>query len=420
MENENSNFDLTICMITYNHEPFIAQAIEGIMMQNTSFFYQLVIGEDCSTDKTREICIEYQKKYPDKIRLILQEKNKGIHNNFFDVLKMSTSKYIALCEGDDYWIDPYKLQKQVDFLESNPEYAICFHNVNILKDDKLVDDFITKKVPETTTINDLCEGNYIHTPSCVFRNHFINKEIPKILLSTSLIDYTLHILNAQFGKIKKLKDCMAVYRIHPKGVHSNIPTTKKILNTINALDQLILFFFSNKNIKKRLEHSRLSRLRELKELFINTILYIDYGNGFSSKDTIKLENIDISEQPITVIFKINSNKYINSLRWELVNKACLLEILEISYINIESKIINYDISQIKSNGLQKKDNIICFNKYNPQVFLNINDKIVSLNIKFLITINQNINVNIYDYIIAKVNSLLHMKNFPRSCYGKRN
>ena len=119
---------VSICMITYNHEEFISEAIEGVLMQKTNFPLELIISEDCSTDKTREICIEYQQKYPEIIKLQLPEKNLGMIQNSLSTLKACRGKYIALCEGDDYWTDPDKLQKQVDFLEVNKEYGMCYTN----------------------------------------------------------------------------------------------------------------------------------------------------------------------------------------------------------------------------------------------------------------------------------------------------
>lgn len=109
---------VTVAMITYNHESFIAEAIEGVLMQRTDFNYQLLIGEDNSTDRTREIILDYMKCNQDIIHLLPQEKNLGMIPNFIETLKACNGKYIALCEGDDYWIDPDKLQKQVDFFRN--------------------------------------------------------------------------------------------------------------------------------------------------------------------------------------------------------------------------------------------------------------------------------------------------------------
>ncbi len=111
-------------MVTYNHAPYIAQAIEGVLQQEVDFSYELVIGEDCSTDGTREIVCEYQKKYPDIIRVITSEQNVGARKNSCRIEKACRGKYIAYCEGDDYWHNPYKLQRQTDFLENNPDFGL--------------------------------------------------------------------------------------------------------------------------------------------------------------------------------------------------------------------------------------------------------------------------------------------------------
>ena len=115
---------LSVCLITYNHENYIRQAIEGVLMQKVNFNWELIIAEDCSTDKTRDIILEYKKKHPDFIKLILQEKNVGPAKNWIELITKPNSKYIAYFEGDDYWTDPLKLQKQVGFLEANPDYVI--------------------------------------------------------------------------------------------------------------------------------------------------------------------------------------------------------------------------------------------------------------------------------------------------------
>ena len=122
---------VSVHMITYNHEPYIREAIEGVMMQKTDFEFELVIGEDCSTDRTREICFEYQKKYPDRIRVLWGEHNLYRHphpagGNAERNLAHCRGEFIAICEGDDYWIDPLKLQKQVDVMRQNLSVGICF------------------------------------------------------------------------------------------------------------------------------------------------------------------------------------------------------------------------------------------------------------------------------------------------------
>ena len=125
---------VSINCITYNQEEYVADAIEGFLMQKTDFDYEILIGEDCSTDNTRKIVEEYAAKYPDKIRLITSERNVGCRKKFTEGFSSnSKGKYIAECEGDDYWIDPYKLQKQVDYLEGNPECTLCFHAAELVR-----------------------------------------------------------------------------------------------------------------------------------------------------------------------------------------------------------------------------------------------------------------------------------------------
>ena len=118
---------LSVVTITYNHAPYIAKCIEGVLMQQVNFPMEFIIAEDCSTDGTRAICEEYAKKYPDLIRLLPSEGNMGAVMNEQRAFEAARGKYIATCEGDDYWTDPLKLQKQVDFLESHPECTASFH-----------------------------------------------------------------------------------------------------------------------------------------------------------------------------------------------------------------------------------------------------------------------------------------------------
>lgn len=127
-------------MVVYNHEKYIGQAVESVLMQKTTFPFKLFIGEDCSTDQTPTICLKYKEENPDIIEVIFNKQNLGAVNNakqIFGACFSSGAKYIALLEGDDYWTDPYKLQKQVDFLESYPNYAILHTNKTVLLNNKL-------------------------------------------------------------------------------------------------------------------------------------------------------------------------------------------------------------------------------------------------------------------------------------------
>lgn len=118
---------VSIVCITYNHEPYLRKALDGFLMQKTSFAYEIVLAEDCSTDGTRRICEEYAGKYPDIIHYIYRDHNVGYNENEYEAMSAAKGKYIAYCEGDDYWTISNKLQKQVDFLESHVDYSVCWH-----------------------------------------------------------------------------------------------------------------------------------------------------------------------------------------------------------------------------------------------------------------------------------------------------
>lgn len=130
-----SNPLVSIVCITYNHEPYLRQALDSFLMQKTLFAYEIVLAEDCSSDGTRKICEEYAVKYPDIIHYIWSDNNVGAVENEARAIRAAKGKYIALCEGDDYWTDAQKLQKQVDFMESHPEYSVTFHRYKIHYED---------------------------------------------------------------------------------------------------------------------------------------------------------------------------------------------------------------------------------------------------------------------------------------------
>lgn len=154
---------VSVKMITYNHAPFIAQAIEGILQQMTNFAFELVIGEDCSTDGTREIVFEYQKKHPDIIRVVTSDENVGMKKNGLRVLEACQGKYLAFCEGDDYWHHHLKLQKQADYLEKHEECGLVYtgYDVYHVTSRKRIKDYINYRkweMPENMSIYDILES----------------------------------------------------------------------------------------------------------------------------------------------------------------------------------------------------------------------------------------------------------------------
>ena len=213
---------VAVWMVTYNHGEFIENAIESVMMQKSTFKYKLFIGEDNSTDKTREICKKLQEKYTDRIELILHEKNIGANSNGMYMYKRcleSGSKYIALLEGDDFWTDPNKLQKQVDFLEQNLNYSICFTNLNLLINNNLensdINQLINSKKNHSASLENFLSPYVWYTPTCVFRNVVNFNKVKALLYDTSIFSILL-----KYGNAYLINDVTSVYRIHNQGTWS--------------------------------------------------------------------------------------------------------------------------------------------------------------------------------------------------------
>jgi glycosyltransferase involved in cell wall biosynthesis len=243
---------VSISVITYNHAPYIRECLDGILMQQTKFPYELLLHDDASTDGTAEICQEYAEQYPHIILPILQKENQysqGIMVSSTYQFPRVRGKYFAACEGDDYWTDSFKLQKQVEFLEAHTDFSMCFHNVNVTYDDarkshlfysdKRSKGSIDMYTPQAVSrLEELARGNFIQTPSVVVRNlcQFDNHELFKTL---SICDWTVWLLTARYGKIKYMPDVMACYRVHCGGIYSKIPLVNRKLKSLLQYPPLI-------------------------------------------------------------------------------------------------------------------------------------------------------------------------------------
>ena len=260
---------ISICMITYNHEKYLKQAINGVLMQKTDFEFELVIANDNSPDNTDKIIREYIQANPNgnKIKYLHNKVNIGMMPNFVNALENCSGKYIAMCEGDDYWKDEFKLQKQVDFLEQNKEYVICFHKVNVEKDGIIEEDSITLEVPKKTTIYDLAKGNYIHTCSAVFRNNLFEK-FPDYFYKSPIGDYFLHMLNSRYGDIYCINDKMAVYRVHDTSYWSSKQQEDRIKIWVDFIENIKPNFSLKirKILKKQITHLQPKKLSATKKI----------------------------------------------------------------------------------------------------------------------------------------------------------
>lgn len=263
------NIKVSILMLTYNQEKYIARAIKSVIRQKTSFGIQLVIGDDCSTDNTQSICLQYKSKYPHLITLSLNERNLGLQQNFIKTYSLCTGQYIAICEGDDYWISRKKLQIQTEIMDTHPEYSCCFHRViNYFEEDgsKSLSNGGQKVL---TDIIDLAGSNYISNVSSLFRRGLFG-ELPSWFTQVSTYDYAIHLLNAQYGKIFYLKKPMAVYRQHKKAIWSEAGIEKKLGIALSIRSTLMDYFNENDEVYAELRKAytdiSLSLLRHYNEI----------------------------------------------------------------------------------------------------------------------------------------------------------
>ena len=204
---------VSVVMITYNHEKYIKQSLDAILSQQTNFDFEVVVGEDKSTDSTLEIC----KSYGDKINLIYSDNNVGMIPNYIRTIRAAKGKYIAVCEGDDYWIDPLKLQKQVDFLETNPEYVICWTDYKVLRNDS---EFSNNDFGYTGDVIDIDYNNLFspystYTLTSMYRKDAFDLDLYETLEHRK--DNTQYVLLLKKGKGAFLNFQSAVYRIHEGG-----------------------------------------------------------------------------------------------------------------------------------------------------------------------------------------------------------
>ena len=238
------NPKVSVCLITYNHENYIEQAIESVLMQRTNFDYEIIIGEDDSEDRTREIVVRYAEKYPEKIKLLLNDRANVIYINgkptgrwnLINNLSHANGEYIALCDGDDYWTDHQKLQKQVDFMINHQQCVMCAHPTQMLFNSTGIFGGLVapREVKEVFTLNEyLSQANFIQTCSLLVKNWF-HRGFPDWYTQILLGDLALYALSALQGDIGFINEVMAVYRIHKGGVYFSYPPYKRILRTVKS------------------------------------------------------------------------------------------------------------------------------------------------------------------------------------------
>jgi len=264
------NLKVSVCMITYGHEKYIREAIEGVLMQECDFKIELILANDCSPDQTDKVIQDILENHPRKswIKYFKHEKNLGMMPNFIFAMNECQGKYIALCEGDDYWTDPLKLKKQVSFLEKNEEFVISCSNSHLINPDgSFIRIFNENEIPEITDTNYILTNEwYIPTASVVFRN--INIELPKWFCKVLNGDYSLYlILTANGGLLHYKNEVRCNYRLHENGASNIFKKSEKIYNYSMLFIYKMFNDYSNRkyssSIKIKIERYSINILKSL-------------------------------------------------------------------------------------------------------------------------------------------------------------
>jgi len=309
---------VSAAMVTYNHAPYIAQAIEGVLQQKTDFPFELVIGEDCSTDGTKEIVFEYQKKYPNIIRVITSEQNVGMHKNADRVRKAYRGKYIAFCEGDDYWTDPLKLQKQVDFLEANPDYGMVHSDYDKLIDKtgriiKSVHKQNNVRIPTNNLFEELLINNFIGTLTVCVRANSLKQAIinnHENWENWMMGDKPLWMEISRHSKIGYINKSLAVYRRLEESA-SSTKNIKKKLDFLKSSYAVKFYFIEKYGCSKSTKETV---LRDYHRMILRySLLLLDKKNARKSFEFLQTLEKDGEQRVINYCHYFGSKNRLNQL-----------------------------------------------------------------------------------------------------------
>lgn len=280
---------ISILSLVYNHEKYLDNFFNGVLSQKLSDDIELIIGIDASTDRSKEICLSYQGKYPGIIKIISHKNRVGMFENFKSVFNKCQGKYIAICEGDDYWIDEHKLMKQIAVLDNDENAILSFTDIKIYDEEEGTFHDNWASISKTLyTIDDVVRNNPISTCSVLFRNGFI-KKISEQFGNLSMVDWPLYVHLLKHGHALYLQDITAVYRRSFQSSYSR----NSILDQLNKKVKVYEYFLqapefeaNSKLVKRcyylnlyamaiRLEKTDRYRMVTLKKIAANFLEYKD-------------------------------------------------------------------------------------------------------------------------------------------------
>lgn len=246
---EPNKIKASVLVVTYNHERYISQAIDSVLMQECSFDYEIVIADDCSTDSTKVILQRYAEKYPHKIRLIPTDLNLGVTKNYRRSFKECKGEYIAVLEGDDYWTSPFKLGRQVKFLHEHRECVLCFNRLIYFYENEgrfyFYPEFEIDRDYKLFMSIELIRNNFIgNFSACVYRKSAI-EALDESLYNMKVYDWMFNIVISQYGMIGYLPEVMSMYRKHPKSTFAG-KTVEQQEEEVLALIDIYNDYLENK------------------------------------------------------------------------------------------------------------------------------------------------------------------------------
>lgn len=244
-KNNAKNVSVSVLVLAWNHGEFIRQTLESITEQNYSEGFEILIGEDSSSDQTLVICLEFQERFPDIVKVIAHSENIGMHANFRSLWEAACGEHIAFCEGDDYWTDPLKLKKQVEFLRSHPECNLCGAlTTTVAKDQNGVWSDVGQIGPsnaqETYSFEELIARYNFHFSSVMLRKSSV--EFPDWLEQMYCVDRPIYLLSAQTGRAGFISEPMSVYRLHDGGNWSAVKQVEKAKSSIELFTVMRDYF----------------------------------------------------------------------------------------------------------------------------------------------------------------------------------
>ncbi len=231
---------VSVVITTYNHQRYIEQAIQSVLAQETSFPIEILIADDCSKDRTPEIIAQLDKQNPGRLTVLKNPRNLGISGNLQSCREQARGRYMAILEGDDYWIDTRKLQKQFDAMEANPDWSMCYTGSRVFTDDGSKPDLIKpRQAPDhPLSVDDFLEENAVQTMSVGMYRQGVIERTPDWHAKVRIGDWALHILHAYQGPVGFVPGVMTAYRVHAGGMWSGWDTFRQWMEMVNLFSYL--------------------------------------------------------------------------------------------------------------------------------------------------------------------------------------